>query len=562
VSTQSSSNVEVRLPLPGHVFEKKYRIEKLLGSGGFARVYLANFEDLKRWVAIKILVPTEPAPSLYPSRLNARFLREAQLISELKNSATVTMYDFGRSENGLLYMVFEFVDGMTVEEMIRAQGPFSEARTLRIVEQVLRSLDEAHAHGILHRDIKPANIMVYDYLDDQDLVKLLDFGIAKPLMRDDDKQNLTRDNTLLGTPRYMSPEQIVNEDMGPASDIYSLGLVAFEMIMGEPALSNTDRSTLIRSHLAPQNFTLPDNLALTPGFRFILQKMVAKQISQRFSTSKDAIRAIEEWRNGTLQLAHGTQASQPRQNNAGWREDLTENPDATQRSSNSGFGGTQSTQQGGFGNQSTQHGGFGPQSTQQGGLSGSQVPSGGFGGAQSAQPSGGFGTSPAQLPQNFGGNSSAVSKPTKTKIVIEQTPTGLEVTVPPIPSPRDLVFVGLAILAFMIALSFFNFAFLLAAGVAIAYFVSRLLSESSLVLDLRTGYEVTQSVMGLDRSSRGPLTAVLRVTHSVDDDDMAALTLATHDGDRKIARNLAPDEAQWVETQVNGFLEASRGQSP
>ncbi len=507
----------------------------MLGAGGFARVYLANFEDLKRRVAIKILVPTEPPPSLYPSRLNQRFLREAQLISELKNQSTVTMYDFGRSEQGLLYMVFEYVDGKTVEEMINESGAISEARTARIVEQVLHSLDEAHAHGILHRDIKPANIMAYDYLDSKDLVKLLDFGIAKPLMREEDGANLTRDNTLLGTPRYMSPEQIVNESLGPASDLYGLGLVAFEMVMGEPALTETDRSTIIRSHLDAREFQLPHDVPVSPQFRYILEKMVAKRIEDRFSNAKEAIAAIEAWRAGTLQVPQKPH----------WQEQPTENPDAFPHQ---GFGGGAAPsfeQTGGMQTGGTQQN-FG--STQQG--FGVQP---GFGGAV---------PNAFQAPGTGAVPNGAMTKPAKTKIVVEQSPTRIVVTVPPIPSPRDLVFVGLSILVFMIALSFFSVAFLLASGVAAAFFLARLLGESNLVLDLHTGYESSQTVLGLDRSSRGPLSAVLRLEHSVDDDDNASLTLATHDGDRKFARNLTVDEAKWVEATVNGFLEASRGKVP
>lgn len=560
MAIQPGSNAAASLPHPGHIFEKKYRIQKLLGSGGFARVYLANFEDLGRRVAIKILVPTEPAPTLYPHRLYARFQREATLISELKNPATVTMYDFGRSENGLLYMVFEYVDGKTIEELIMSQGVISPDRTATIVQQVLRSLDEAHAHGILHRDIKPANVMVYDYLDDRDLVKLLDFGIAKPLLADGEGQNLTRDNTLLGTPRYMSPEQIVNEDLSPASDVYSLGLVAFEMVTGEPALTETDRSTIIRKHLDAQTFELPADLPLPPEFRWILEKMVAKQIEQRFSTAKEALNAFEQWQSGQLRVPSRTGAELP------WSEQPTENPDAAPASAPSPAWSGNSAAASGSGPV--------PQTAPQQAHQPSSAPSGfqttppaGFGSGQpNANPhagtapnfSGGTTSGSGPVP-NFASNGE-LTRPNRTKIIIEQTPTQMTVDVPPVPSPRDLVFVALAVFALLVSIGIFWFPAIILSGAAVALFTARLLTESTLVLDRNTGYEIVQSVLGLDRSSRGPLNAVLRLTHRVDDDGMATVKLSTHDGDRTFARNITSDEAEWVERSVNGFLEASRAQ--
>ena len=162
---------ELGLPAAGHVFERKYRIVDMIGAGGFARVYRASFEDVGRDVAIKILVPQFSGPNPYPDELVQRFHREARAVADLKSPHTVTLHDFGRANNGLLYMVFEFVDGTPLDVLVQEHGALGSERTVRIVQQTLHSIKEAHAVGILHRDIKPANIMLFDYMDETDKVK-------------------------------------------------------------------------------------------------------------------------------------------------------------------------------------------------------------------------------------------------------------------------------------------------------------------------------------------------------------------------------------------------------
>ncbi len=288
-----------RFPEPGKTFEGKYRVDKLLGSGGFARVYLAEQTDLGRPVAIKVLSPkvaqaiggetTDPKVEA----VAIRFEREARVISQLKSPQTITMYDYGRTESGLLYMVMEYVDGIELDEL---EVPIAPRRVVKILKQMLQSLHEAHAHGLLHRDLKPANIMLYEHLGEKDQVKLLDFGIAKAVGQasQNNEEDLTAADTLIGTPRYMSPEQIRGHDVGPASDIYSLGLVIYELLVGEKAITNSDSIEILGRHLSSDTFEIPRTHAVHPDLRRLVNKMVVKQTDGRYANTAEVLEDLAE----------------------------------------------------------------------------------------------------------------------------------------------------------------------------------------------------------------------------------------------------------------------------
>lgn len=288
-----------RFPQPGKIFEEKYRVEKLLGSGGFARVYLAEQTDLGRYVAIKVLSPRvaravnaeETDPKIESVAL--RFEREARVVSQLKSAQTITMYDYGRTESGLLYMVMEYVDGVGLDQL---EVPIAPRRVVKILRQMLQSLHEAHANGLLHRDLKPANIMVYEHLGEKDQVKLLDFGIVKAVGQaaNDDEKDLTASDSLIGTPRYMSPEQIRGQEIGPASDIYSLGLVAYELLMGEKAVTNSDSIEILGQHLSSESFEIPRHHAIHPKLRRLVNKMLSKDLETRYRQTKDVLEDLAE----------------------------------------------------------------------------------------------------------------------------------------------------------------------------------------------------------------------------------------------------------------------------
>ena len=267
----------------GAEFEGKYRIVRELGRGGFGTVYLAYQEKMDRHVAIKVL---KSGIGEVHATAKDRFLREVKIISKLRHPNTVTIHDFGETSRGVLYMVLEFVEGETVKQQLKRDGAQPYARALRIARQIAKSLAEAHRHGVIHRDLKPANIMVTKLHGEPDFVKVLDFGVAR-LLRTDDK-DLTSvglpdgERELIGTPRYMSPEQVRGESLGPASDVYSVGLILYEMLIGEPAVQGDTTMALITQQISPEELKLEGLPALPPPLANLIRKATAKKMGRRF----------------------------------------------------------------------------------------------------------------------------------------------------------------------------------------------------------------------------------------------------------------------------------------
>lgn len=238
---------------PGELFQQKYRVHHLLGHGGFATVFAADDVELRRRVAIKVLLPGTSDTS------EARFLREARVLATLRDPHTIRLYDFGTTDDGTHFMVFEYVpDAQDLSGRIATFGPQPPDVVRHVLEQLLSALSEAHAAGVLHRDIKPANVLVYRTADDPWCVKLIDFGIAKSTPRNGRAvTQLTQEGSLLGTPRYMPPEAFVGEESTPASDLYSLGLVALELLTGKPAVAGAQIEDVVRRALSDEPFVVP-----------------------------------------------------------------------------------------------------------------------------------------------------------------------------------------------------------------------------------------------------------------------------------------------------------------
>lgn len=290
--------MSARFPLKGEIFEGRYRVEAPLGSGGFARVYKATEVAVGREVALKLLAPptiegqSDAERETYRLTLVERFHREAQVLSRLRSPYTITMFHFGESKDGMLYMALEYIDGLSLSELLADSGPIAAPRTVRILRQVLLSLHEAHGAGLLHRDLKPANIMIYDHLGESDHVKLLDFGIAKALSNAPiHRKDLTSAGTMIGTPRYMAPEQIrpIPEGVGPAADLYALGLVAFELLVGRRAIEDDNSIQIIGHQLAPESFVLPIEARVPPRLRAIVNKMMEKNLKRRYVSTTDIL---------------------------------------------------------------------------------------------------------------------------------------------------------------------------------------------------------------------------------------------------------------------------------
>ena len=304
----------------GDRFLDRYTVSSVLGTGGMSRVYAAVQDGLERKVAIKLLAPQggDKLSSSEFDNIEARFEREAQLISKFRSPHTVIMYDYGR-DGDFLYMILEHVDGQNLHELVKSSGAVDYDRVVRIVRQALASLAEAHSIGILHRDIKPQNIMVFEHLGDPDNAKVLDFGIAKAIGESGrDKKQLTAERTIVGTPSYMSPEQILGNALHPSSDIYSLGLVAYELLFGIVAVDADSAVSTMARHLQPTPIEFPEDHGLPAELYEILRKMVAKDPDERFQSAMDVLQALAAWDGGDsgvtiprLTTPHSGQLSPP-----------------------------------------------------------------------------------------------------------------------------------------------------------------------------------------------------------------------------------------------------------
>lgn len=222
---------EEALTFSGRTVAGRYRILGLLGQGGNAKVYEAEQIGLDRLVAVKVIRADKRT-----ELASKRFMREAKLAGRISSPHVVTLYDFGRDdETGELYLAMELLEGQSLSRRLREEGALTLDHALDVAAQVARGLAAAHEKGVLHRDLKPANV----FLCADGTAKVLDFGIAKlsaPELGDgDDADSLTQDGRFVGTPSYMSPEAATKGPIGPATDIYALGLILYDMIVGQPA---------------------------------------------------------------------------------------------------------------------------------------------------------------------------------------------------------------------------------------------------------------------------------------------------------------------------------------
>jgi serine/threonine-protein kinase len=206
-----------------------YELLEEVGQGGMARVYRARHRLLKRPTAVKII-----DLAVANDEALARFDREVRLASQLMHPNTIEIYDYGRTPEGQPFYAMEFLDGLTLQQIVETHGPMDAARAAHVLRGIAGSLSEAHERGLIHRDIKPANVMLCRRGGEHDVVKVLDFGLVKDT-RTEATRDLTRALRVLGTPAYMAPERIERpEEAGHRSDLYALGAVGFFLLAGRP----------------------------------------------------------------------------------------------------------------------------------------------------------------------------------------------------------------------------------------------------------------------------------------------------------------------------------------
>lgn len=277
----------------GTTIAGKYRLERLLGRGGGASVFLATQLAIGRSVAVKLLHPQAISESTQV--ISDRFEREARLISQLEHPNTITIYDYG-DDGDELYLVMEYIEGPSLQALIKQQGRFEPSRAVKLAQDILRSIEEAHHFGILHRDLKPANIMITRDFKGNELAKVVDFGIAK-LLHDDQREHgdLTQENAFVGTPRYSPPEQILAHDLTPAADLYGVGMIMWQMLTGKPAVATSKVKECLRAHLSRQPWVLPAQANIPPALAKIVESSLIKDPRHRYQRASDMLQDLERW---------------------------------------------------------------------------------------------------------------------------------------------------------------------------------------------------------------------------------------------------------------------------
>jgi tRNA A-37 threonylcarbamoyl transferase component Bud32 len=268
----------------------QYRLKKKIGAGGMGEVYLAEHTLLKRPCAIKRI---RPGNDNDPVTL-ARFEREVRATAELSHPHTVEIYDYGRAGDGTFYYVMEYLWGLSLEDLVNRSGPLPAARVVFLLSQVCEALEEAHANGLIHRDLKPGNIFAARRGGRYDFVKLLDFGLVKSVERPDDP-TLSRQETVVGSPMYMAPEQFGGETPDARADVYSMGGVAYFLLTGRPPFVGPTSYEIMIAH-ARDPVAPPSQIvkSVPPDVEAIVLRCLAKDPSERFQSASSLAEALAE----------------------------------------------------------------------------------------------------------------------------------------------------------------------------------------------------------------------------------------------------------------------------
>jgi Protein kinase domain len=300
----------------------QYVLKERLGGGGMGEVHLAEHRLLKRPCAIKLIRPD----LAHDAGVLGRFRREVQATAQLRHPNTVAIFDFGNLEDGTFFYVMEYLPGLSLQQLVERHGPLPTGRVIYLLRQVCGALQEAHAAGLVHRDVKPDNVLVCRLGGEHDVAKLFDFGLVQTVAAGEVNSRLTQAGAILGTPTFMSPEQVTGEDIDHRSDLFSLGAVAFFLLTGKAPFEGKNPLSVMYARLKDP---VPSPSLHRPDLPRDLEDIVVRCMDRdpggRFAHARDlaaalaACASVPEWNEERARLWWETA---PNESRPSWSSDL------------------------------------------------------------------------------------------------------------------------------------------------------------------------------------------------------------------------------------------------
>ena len=307
----------------------RYLIDKKLGEGGFGAVYRGTQSGTNRIVALKLLHPEMTRDS----NVVERFRREGQVLCSLKDAHTVTTYDFDQTEDGTLFIAMELLEGRSLHDVFATEAPITWQRMVKILSEMCSSLAEAHAMGIVHRDLKPENVHLEKRPGNDEFVKILDFGIAKVLGPEESPPSRTLAGAVFGTPEYMSPEAARGDEVDYRADIYSLGVILFDMLCGRPPFEATAAAEVLAMQIRddpPSPRELTPHYEITEEAEALILRCMSKDPDQRYQSMDELREDLQNcygsvgYRRDSVKFDEREEGSGPSQRRRRLTEELSE----------------------------------------------------------------------------------------------------------------------------------------------------------------------------------------------------------------------------------------------
>ncbi len=280
-------------PLIGATIAGRYKIVSLIARGGMGKVFRAEQSALGRICALKVLSPNYEGDK--DPEFHRRFSLEASTAARLSHPNTVTIFDYGKTDDDIYYMAMELLEGATLHRTIRESGPFPEDRAAHIGRQICRALREAHTHGVIHRDLKPANIFLTVHGDEHDFVKVLDFGLVKNVS-ESRGEDITQTGLFMGSPKYMAPEQINGDRVDARTDVYSLGIILYEMMTGKVPFDRANSVNILMAQVnepVPPMRSINPQIEVSPGMEEAILRCLEKDMEKRFSSMDELLQWLK-----------------------------------------------------------------------------------------------------------------------------------------------------------------------------------------------------------------------------------------------------------------------------